>query len=227
MQAWSVVTGASRGIGREWVRQLAEAGHRVVAAVRDPSGANARKLAVMDRVEVLPLDVAEEGSISAFAEALGNRPVGLLVNNAGISGRYGGLDLESQAQLLDVYRVNAAGPLLLVKALLPSLRAARGARVVHVTSTMGSMGDGPSGGAYAYRMSKAALNMACANLAADLGDVFSTVVLCPGWVRTDMGGPGAATSVEESVTGMLKVVDRMDASMNGRFFNFRGQEVPW
>lgn len=221
-QAWCVVTGASRGLGREWVRQLAARGEHVVAAMRDPAALQAPSGAV----EVLPLDVAREESIRAFANALGGRPLKLLVNNAGTLGAYGGLADESLANLLEVLGTNAAGPLLLTRAVLPLLRAVKGSRVVHVTSTMGSMGDGPSGGAYAYRMSKAALNMLCANLAADEPQVLQ-VAMCPGWVQTDMGGRGATTRVEESVAGMLKVVDGLTAEDSGTFRNFRGARVPW
>lgn len=227
MQAWSVVTGASRGIGLEWVRQLAQRGEKVVAAARAPQH-SAGLQALVKEHGVLPmtLDVTDPDSIAAFAGLLGSKPVRLLINNAGIGSR-GGLEETSHAKAMEVFATNAVGPMLLTAVLLSNLKASGQPKVVNITSTMGSMGDGPSGGYDAYRMSKAALNMFTANLAADHGKDLVTVALCPGWVQTDMGGAGASITAEQSVTGMLAVVDGLNAQMNGRFYNHRGEAVPY
>jgi NAD(P)-dependent dehydrogenase (short-subunit alcohol dehydrogenase family) len=114
-----------------------------------------------------------------------------------------------------------------VRALRPNLRAARG-KVVHITSLMGSMADNASGRAYAYRMSKAALNMASVNLALELKDEgVLSVVVNPGWVKTDMGGPEAPTSVEESAGQIVALSDRLERKDTGKFFHAKGDELPW
>jgi NAD(P)-dependent dehydrogenase (short-subunit alcohol dehydrogenase family) len=224
----SVVTGASRGIGLELVRQLLERGDQVHAAVRDPDAASGLRELAGDRLRVHRLDVLEAGSVAALAAALGGAPVDLLVNNAGV---YGGsrqhlpdIDFEDAVR---TYRVNALGPLRVAVALLPNLRAARG-KVIQVTSGMGSITDNKSGSFYAYRMSKAALNMMSRTMAVDLrGAGVASAVINPGWVKTDMGGPGAPTSVEESVRGMLREIDAFTLENTGAFLDWKGRPYPW
>ena len=124
--------------------------------------------------------------------------------------------------------VNSIGPLRLARALLPNLRAGSGRKIVNLTSKMGSIADNSSGAAYAYRASKAALNMATKSLAIDLqAEGFLCIVLHPGWVQTDMGGSKAPVAVEDSIGGMLTVMDGLDAGDNGEFFDFSGARVPW
>lgn len=229
----TVVTGANRGIGLGLVRHLAARGAEVVAGVRDPAAA--RELAAVAEhargtVRVVALDVTEADSVRAFAAAIGEAPVELLINNAGVYGgdaqSIRGVDFEDAVA---TYQVNALGPLRVTLALLPNLRRSAGlAKVVHVTSGMGSIGDNGSGGFYAYRMSKAALNMAARSLAVDLRrDDIVSVVINPGWVRTDMGGPGATIDVDESVTSMLREIGALTLADTGTFRNWRGGTYPW
>jgi len=228
----AVVTGANRGIGLGLVRHLAARGDHVVAGCRDPEQAAAlRDLAAQaeGRVRVERCDVADGDSVAAFAAALGDQAVDLLINNAGVYGGprqgIGGVDFDD---LLRTYQVNAAGPLRVTLALLPNLRRSAGAKVVSVTSGMGSIEDNGSGGYYAYRMSKAALNMAARSLAVDLrADQIISVVINPGWVRTDMGGAGATIDVDASVTGMLREIDALTRADSGTFRNWRGGTYPW
>ncbi|HEU5059001.1 MAG TPA: SDR family oxidoreductase [Kofleriaceae bacterium] len=224
-----VVTGANRGIGLEMVRQLIARGDQVDAAVREPDRADAlRALAAGDRLRVHRLDVLDAGSIRELAAALGGAPVDLLVNNAGV---YGGsrqhlpdIDIEDAVR---TYRINALGPLQVTLALLPGLKAARG-KVIHVTSGMGSIADNRSGAFYAYRMSKAALNMMSRSLAVDLrGAGVASAVINPGWVRTDMGGASAPTAVEDSVRGMLREIDAFTLDATGAFLDWKGRPYPW
>ena len=126
------------------------------------------------------------------------------------------------------FAVNSVAPLRLVQALLPQLRAGRGKKVINLTSRMGSIEDNSSGAAYAYRASKAALNMETRSLAIDLRAAgFVCVVLHPGWVATDMGGANAPESVADSIKGMLEVIDGLEAGNSGEFFDFTGARVPW
>ena len=223
----AVVTGANRGIGLELVRQLLARGDQVHAAVREPDRA-ADLGALGEGVRVHRLDQLEPDSVRELASALGGAPVDLLVNNAGV---YGGtrqhlpdIDFEDAVR---TYRVNAIGPLRVTLALLSNLKAARG-KVIHLTSGMGSITDNKSGAFYAYRMSKAALNMMSRSLAVYLrGAGVSSAVINPGWVKTDMGGPGAPTPVDESVRGMLREIDAFGIEDSGAFLDWKGRPYPW
>ena len=227
-----IITGASRGLGLEFVRQLLSRGDSVDAGVLVLE--EAPELLALAREEggrlrVHPLDVADARSVSAFAEAVEDgRPVDVLIHNAGVFGqqvRLEGLDFEDLAR---TYSVNALGPLRVTAALLPALRRGSVRRIVHLTSRAGSLGDNGSGGHYAYRMSKAALNMAMRNLHWELrGEGFVTVVLHPGWARTEMGGPEAPLLPEESVRGLLQRIDGLREEHGGRVFDYQGQELPW
>jgi NAD(P)-dependent dehydrogenase (short-subunit alcohol dehydrogenase family) len=219
----SVVTGANRGIGLELVRQLKARGDDVIACARSRS-ADLDKLGV--RVE--SVDVSDANSVRALARSLGDLPVDHVFNVAGV---YGGSkqsiaqmadDLELR-DVLETYDINAVGPLRISIALLPNLRRGTAKKIVHVTSGMGSISDNTSGGYYAYRMSKAALNMASRSLAVDLkGEGILSVVINPGWVQTDMGGKSAPTPVDESVRGILREVDRATLADSGEFLNWKG-----
>lgn len=220
-----LITGANRGIGLELARQLSERGDRVVATCRNPDAAT--ELAALD-VEVAGLDVTDLDAMARLVASLQDRPLDILINNAGIGGRgrgLGGLDFE---RIERCWRTNSLAPLRLTEALLPRLRAGRRKLIVNMTSRMGSIADNGSGGSYGYRASKAALNMFARSLAIDLApEGFTCVVLHPGWVQTDMGGPGAPTATAESVRGLVSVIDRVGQSETGMFFDHTGAEVPW
>ena len=237
----AVVTGANRGLGLEFVRQLAARGDHVVAGARDPQTAD--ELAAVagssgGRVTVFGLDAADPSSIGAAAAHVAGRwpSVDLLVNNAGImrapdapeaasAGPLGKLDGRA---MLEVLRVNAIGPALVTQALRPQLTAAGRAVVVNLSSRMGSLAHTNSSADYAYSMSKAALNMLTRNLAAELADDGTVVIaVSPGWVRTDMGGPGAPLEPPESIKGILSFVDGLDLGTSGRFFDHTGSQLPW
>jgi NAD(P)-dependent dehydrogenase (short-subunit alcohol dehydrogenase family) len=220
-----IVTGANRGIGLELVRRLAARGDEVIATARRPDAADALR-ATGARVEAL--DVADDASVARLAANLGDTAVDVLVNNAGQGvGRsaLGSLDMD---ELRRLFEVNALGPLKVTRALLPMLRRGNRKLIANITSRMGSIADNTSGGSYAYRTSKTALNMIHKSLSLDLAaEGFTCVVLHPGWVRTDMGGAGAPLSVGDSVAGMLRVLDELSPSDNGRFLAFDGEELPW
>src|SRR5437016_2635797 len=196
-----VVTGSNRGIGEEFVRQLIARGDTVDAAVRDPAraeGLHALAEQAKGALRILACDVASDDSVRRFGAALEPAAVDLLINNAGILGEMKPLVELDPEDMVKTYRVDAIGPVLVTRAVLPLLRKGKTRKIAHVTSRMGSISDNTSGGAYGYRMAKAALNMASRTLAIDLrGEGFTSVVLNPGWVKTDMGGHGAPTTADE------------------------------
>jgi NAD(P)-dependent dehydrogenase (short-subunit alcohol dehydrogenase family) len=226
-----VITGANRGIGLELARRYLERGDHVDAGVRNPEAAG--DLAALGqgaggRLRVLPCDVADDASVRAFAAALGDVAVDVLINNAGIMGKWlsvADLDYEDVTRTFDT---NAVGPLRVTAALLPHLRRSSVRKVVNMSSRMGSIAENTSGGAYAYRLSKAALNMASKSMSLDLrGEDFTVVALHPDWVKTDMGGQEAPTTVEEAGAGLIALVDRLSLAETGGFFHFRGDPIPW
>lgn len=220
-----LLTGANRGIGLEFARQLAARGDRVLATCRDPEGAP--ELRALD-VHVEQLDVADAGQIARVVALYEDRPLDLLLNNAGVGVRHRALGEIDFAEMEQFYRINTIAPLRLAEGLLPSLRRGSDRLIVSLTSRMGSIRDNTSGGSYAYRASKAALNMVTRSLARDLEDEnFRCAVLHPGWVQTSMGGDAAPVTVEQSVSGMLRVIDSLDADGNGGFFDYTGEELPW
>ncbi|HET6982497.1 MAG TPA: SDR family oxidoreductase [Myxococcaceae bacterium] len=223
-----VVTGANRGIGLEFVRQLTGRGEDVDATAREPEEAPELEALARPgvRLRIHRLDVADDTSVAAFAEQLSSGPVDVLINNAGVSGVKGG-ELIDPADILRVFNVNAVGTLRVVRALLPRLREGKGKKIADITSQLGSIAEA-SGGRYAYRLSKTALNMATRLLAEDLrGEGFRTVALHPGWVQTRMGGTAAPVPPEQSIRGMLRLIDGLTAEQSGRTFDFQGREIPW
>ena len=228
------MTGASRGIGLEYVRQWLERGERVFALARDPEGSEGlTALARRFAATAVPVacDVADDRSVEAARREVAGAVDGLdvLVNNAGILGGRKPFDELDMDEIHRHLEVNALGPLRVARAFLPLLRAGRPVRrLVHMTSLMGSIEDNRSGDAYAYRMSKAALNMASRSLAVDLADEgVVSVALHPGWVRTRMGGPGARLGVEEAVASLIATIDRLGPPESGGFFDRDGQPLPW
>ncbi len=226
-----IVTGAGRGIGLELTRQLLARGDRVTATARDPGVASLVELSKQygERITARALDVADPAAIDAFARSLGDSPVDVLINNAAITGNQESLNAFDMNDALKTYATNAVGPVLLTRALRANLRKGNDPRVAHITSGMGSIGENTSGGWYAYRMSKAALNMASKNLALEFGrEGILSAVINPGWVKTDMGGAGAPTEVTESAAGILRTIDAMTAPRSGAFLDYRGErELGW
>ncbi len=219
-----LITGANRGIGLELARQYAAAGDTVIRANR---GADTSGEAVG---EVLPLDATSDASAAALAAFLKGRPIDLLINNAGISGPSPAQQTSTEmdfAGFLHVLDANVLGPLRVTQALLPNLRAASAAKVAVISSQMGQLSS-PNSGFVAYRASKAAVNKVFQCLAADLkGEGISVAMLHPGWVRTDMGGPGADIDVSTSAAGIRNVLAGLDVASTGRFTAYDGRALDW
>ncbi len=226
-----LITGANRGIGLEFVRQLLTAGDHVIATCRQPGKAtslNALAGEFPGRLHVLPLDVA---AAKSRAELVRELPlvcerIDLLINNAGVlhaGEQFGHL---SEANLDDSFRINASGPLLLTEALATLLN--EGAVVANISSELGSIARRTAFGTPSYNISKAAQNMATVLLAHALRNQGITVTaLHPGWVQTDMGGNGAQITVNESVNGLLQVISGLKLADSGGYFDWRGNTLPW
>jgi NAD(P)-dependent dehydrogenase (short-subunit alcohol dehydrogenase family) len=220
-----LVTGANRGIGLAFARALSGRGDRVVATARRPE--KARELGKLP-LRLEQLDVADEESIAGLARSLSGEPLDVLINNAGIGHDGPAFETLSMRDLEQALRVNAIGPVAVTQALLGNLRAGRRRVVVNLSSGLASISENESGGWIAYRASKAALNQLTRTVAAELKkERFICVAICPGWVRTDMGGAGASVSPEDSVAAMLKVIDRLSLSDTGRFLDRLGKDLSW
>lgn len=224
MSTW-LITGANRGIGLEFVRQLAARNQRVIAVCRNPqAAAEARTIAA----RTLAADVSNEASLAALAAELGGEPIDVLINNAGVSSETRTLADCTAERLASVLTVNAIGPILTTRALLPRLRDSKRRLIVHISSQLGSIANNTGGSSYGYRASKAAINQLNRSLAAELApDGFTCLAMHPGWVRTDMGGPNATLSPQQSVASMLGVLDAATPAQNGAFLNFDGTVLPW
>lgn len=226
-----VITGSNRGIGLELVRQYLERGDSVDAAVRQLD--KAQELSALadkagGRLRIFAVDIARDESVQAFADALGDTMVDMLINNAGVSGGWEGFFEANFTTALSTFNTNALGPMRVTRALLPHLRRSSRRRIVNISTEMGSIAEAEGSKLFGYRLSKAALNMATKVLAQDLGgEGFTVLAVHPGWVKTDMGGADAPTKVEDSVRGMIAEIERRGPADSGTFFDFTGKTLPW
>ncbi len=229
MSHW-LIAGASRGIGLELARQLVARGERVTASLRRESRREALEAALAPagkRGRIIVFDTRDEAGIRAAAAQVAE-PIDVLVANAGAYGpkRQSALDMDFDGGL-DLFSVNTLGPLRVAQAFLPELRRGERPRIVLMSSVLGSMALAGTF-SIAYRASKAALNKIAQCLADDLRpDGIAVVSLHPGWVRTDMGGPDATLSVEESAEAIIAVVDDLTLSDTRRYLDYRGVDLDW
>ena len=228
-----MVTGSNRGLGLEWVRQYAAAGWRVYATCRVPDQADdlQRLRSQNPNVSVHRLDVTEPDQVGQMAVQLGDSPLDVLINNAGIYRERWGKDQFGRidyADWLDTFAVNTLGAMRVSEALVDSLARSERRLSVAISSHMGSIADIGAPNDYAYRSSKAALNAAMKGLSLDLARRgIGVLILHPGWVRTRMGGDQAPLAPSESVTGMRGLIDRFRQDLSGHFYRYDGTEIPW
>ena len=221
----ALVTGASAGIGRACAQLMAERGAEVVALGRTQSDLDSLRAEIGGRS--VTVDLADPAASRAAMHKAGT--CDYLINSAGIIGQGGdgpgAVDYGEWARVLDV---NTFGPVRVLDAFFPRLAAAGGAKAITLTSGYGSIGDAGSGGSMMYRTSKAAVNMAMRARSFQLrAQGIVVAVINPGWVRTDMGGPGARISAEESVRAMREVIAGLTVEDTGSFRNWNGREYPW
>lgn len=229
-QKIALVTGANKGIGFEIVRELARMSWRVFLGARNEKAGRAavEKLGGTGDVIFLEIDVSNEKSIRAAADELGRQSerLDVLVNNAGIL-----LDDEGDALAItpeifaETIRTNTLGPWLVAQAFVPLLQKSRAPRIVNVSSGSGQLEDGADGWAPAYSVSKTALNGVTVQLAAALPK-FAVNSVCPGWVRTDMGGENATRSVGEGAATIVWLATDAPQNLTGKFVKDR-KVIPW
>lgn len=222
-----LITGANRGIGLELTKRYAADNWTIIAACRSPKEAVALT-ALKGAITIEALDVTDYAAVDRLAAKYSETAIDLLLNNAGIYGnRDGALTVSDFDTYLQVLHVNSVAPMKLALAFLPHLKQAKAAKIATISSRLGSIELG-SGGSYAYRASKAAINAGMHNLALDLkSSGISCITLHPGWVKTDMGGAGADIDVATSAAGLKKVIDGLTLKDTGKFYNYDGGELPW
>jgi NAD(P)-dependent dehydrogenase (short-subunit alcohol dehydrogenase family) len=226
-----VVTGGNRGIGFEICRQLAARGARVVLTARKPAAGTAaiKKLAAQKlAAEFHPLDVTDAKSIAALRDFLDNTygRIDVLINNAGIIAKGEAPALEVDLAIVrTTLETNALGPLHLAQTLAPLLKRSKSARIVNMSSGMGALDDN-AGGYAAYRISKTALNAVTAILAAELRGAVAVNAVCPGWVKTDMGGPNAELEVADGADTAVWLALDAPQKLTGKFVRKR-KVIPW
>ncbi len=226
-----LITGANRGIGLELCKQYLVKGWEVHACCRHPKKAKAlNKLADShDALSVHELEVTNEKQMDALVKTLHNKPVDILLNNAGVhalgASQFGKTDNKAWE---DAVAVNLLAPMKMMEHFVKNVAISDRKIIASMSSKMASMDDNSSGGAYAYRATKAALNAVMVSAAHDLRHLdIIALILHPGWVRTDMGGPHGEISVEESAKMLCKILDNCDMSDSGKFFDIDGSVIPW
>ncbi|CAB4876082.1 unannotated protein [freshwater metagenome] len=237
MTLTACITGANRGIGLELSRQYLDAGWDVIATARNLDALDDLTDLAQEHpnLRIEQLDLGDQASVSAFADRLGNQPIDLLINNAGIFGplpfveniqkqRFGTVDFQVWA---DVLAVNTLGTLNVTQALVENVAASSKKLIVTLSSGAGSIGDSDRP-AIAYTSSKAALNKAMTIVARTLKDRQIVVaIMCPGYVRTRMGLGGGDVEVEESVSGLRSLISGLTMADSGTFRRYNGDVIPW
>lgn len=222
----AVVTGASRGIGSEFVVRLLDDGWKVYAGYRS----DLLRLELINNHNLVcqRLDVTDNNSISEFVKIIDN-DIDLLINNAGVpDGRWRNIKEIDDEWMLEVLNINSVGPVRMVKALYDKMNHESLTTVAMISSLMGSIDDCHSGRSYAYRASKTALNMLSVAMKKEAKeDNISILILHPGWVKTRMGGEHAPVELVDSVEGMMKLINAQTLDDSGKFFQYDGVELPW
>lgn len=233
----ALVTGANRGLGLEYCRQLAAAGWRVVAGTRHPgNSAGLQQLARVapTTVSIVSLDVVKAAEVEALAKELAGQPLDLLINNAGTFGPEGattGMRYQSLASMdyaiwREILEVNVLAQFRMTVAMAPMLRLAARPLVVMLSSDLGSIANNTWGQSHAYRTSKAALNMLTKGIANEWRDL-TIVSIAPGWCKTDLGGDQAEIDPADSVRDQLQTFTTLTAAHSGQFIDRFGAPVAW
>jgi len=232
MTKTAFITGINRGIGEGFVKQLVTHGYSVIGTCRNPDQVNQH-----ENLTVETLDIQDDQAIQSLAKKYENTPIDLLINNAGVlyadqKIAWGEDSTEigsfSRSGMLKTFEINTVSTLKVTEAFVPHILKSEQKLIVSISSGAGSISANQCGGAVAYRMSKAALNMGMQEFAIKLKDKGVHVLLLhPGWVQTNMGGKNASLNVEESVAGMLNVIENKDAFPSGGFYDYLGEQRPF
>ncbi|MDP6926330.1 MAG: SDR family oxidoreductase [Rhodospirillales bacterium] len=236
-----LITGANRGIGLEFTRQYLAGGWQIYACCREPEKAESLHELAEDFADLLSIhrmDVRKSEEITDVAKALNGAPLDMLINNAGIVDSYGRGVFEGKDDpdlknydfdlWLDIFETNVVAQGRVSGEFADNVAASERKMVVMISSGLASIANTWQAGRYAYRTSKAAVNMLTRSIGAWLEPRGVTVItIAPGWTRTELGGPNAHNSVEESITGMRKVLDSLTLEDTGTYWNFDGEQLPW
>ena len=227
-----LVTGANRGLGLGLVKKFLKNNEKVICTTRNISKSKELilcKKKYNDNLEICELDLLDKESPNILSNFLGNEPIDLFINNAGVIGHSAQhFKSVSLNHWLDVLKVNLIAPLLITQSIIKNIEKSSERKIYFISSKVGSIEDNKSGGMYIYRSSKTALNQVVKSLSIDLKPLgISVISLHPGWVRTEMGGPNALISVEESVNGMVGVISKTSIINSGQFINYDGTRLPW
>ena len=227
-----LVTGTNRGLGLGLVKKFLENNEKVICTTRNFS--KSIELLLLkekynDNLEICELDLLDEESPNILSNFLGNEPIDLFINNAGVIGHSAQhFKSVSLNHWLNVLKVNLIAPLLITQSIIKNIEKSSERKIYFISSKVGSIEDNKSGGMYIYRSSKTALNQVVKSLSIDLKPLgISVISLHPGWVRTEMGGPNALISVEESVNGMVDVISNTSIFNSGQFINYDGKRLTW
>ena len=226
-----LITGANRGLGLGFVKKYIEKNLHLICTTRDISGSKellAYKEEYPDNMEIIELDLLKDNAALTLANFIKDRPIDILINNAGVGSSNQHFQAVSLTPWLEVLKVNLIAPLMITQAIIKNVKISSAKKIYFLSSQLGSIEDNNSGGMYIYRSSKSGLNQVVKSLSIDLKAYGITVVsLHPGWVKTDMGGPNAPVSIDESVEGMIRVIETTDIKDTGKFLNYDGRELPW
>jgi len=223
-----LITGANRGLGLEFVRQYADNNWKVIATCRDPESAKDLYDIQGDK-EILPLDVTDFEAIEQTSELLRSEKIDVLLNNAGVyDADKNGLGKTNFDDWTKMLRINTIAPLKIVESFISQVVSSKRKVIVSISSLLGSLSANDTGGQYAYRSSKSALNSVNKSLSIDLARKgIISIVISPGWARTDMGGPNAAVDPIDSVSGIRRVINNLKPEDSGKFFNYDGSNIDW
>ena len=227
-----LVTGANRGLGLGLVKKFLKNNEKVICTTRNISKSKELILCkekYNDNLEICELDLLDKDSPNILSNFLGNETIDLFINNAGVIGHSAQhFKSVSLNHWLEVLKVNLIAPLLITQSIIKNIEKSSERKIYFISSKVGSIEDNKSGGMYIYRSSKTALNQVVKSLSIDLKPLgISVISLHPGWVRTEMGGPNALISVEESVNGMIDVISNTSIINSGQFINYDGTRLPW
>jgi NAD(P)-dependent dehydrogenase (short-subunit alcohol dehydrogenase family) len=222
-----LLTGAARGLGLDFTRQYAGKGFKIHACARKPDALKGIK----GDIHPHQLEVTDYKAVKALAKELSGEAIDVLICNAGVGGNreqtgqiLGAFDSEIMRRIFDI---NAVAPLIMAEAFVDHVARSQHKKLIALTSSLASLANN-DGGRYAYRASKTALNMEWNCLAKELGGRgMICVVVHPGWVQTEMGGPMAALTIDQSVPSMVELIDRLKPEDNGRYLAYDGSELPW
>ena len=224
-----LVTGANKGVGLELTRQYASRGDTVLACCRRPIDATELN-AIEDNVEVFGVQISDAASVASLAEAVGDRPIDVLINNAGMAGPAPNLQSATEMDFdgwAETFAVNTMAPLRVLQAFRDNLKAGTDAKAVTITSQMGAL-DLNWPVMYAYCSSKAAVNKVMRMMSAELAaDGIAVALIHPGHVRTDMGGPNGEINADESAGGIIDVIDKTSMETTGSFMKWDGEPHNW